>query len=103
MKKFVDGNIDGAQFQKDFFKLWCDDRDRKKEQTSSLINLVDNEKLVELKSFATLMSETFMDCDCYNSEIDLDLKLQNSFDISEKRIKKFVLKIHCYRYTYPLI
>lgn len=90
IKTFVNGDIDGAQFKKDFFKLWTNDRD--KERTSSLKNLADsikrtklinNEKLIELKSFSTLMSELFMDCDCFEA----NLELRDEDDISEEELK----------------
>lgn len=90
IKKCINDDTDGSQFKKIFFKVWTNDRD--KERTSSLKNLansiertklINNEKLIELKPFSTLMSKLFMDYDCFEA----DLRLQDAKDVSQEELK----------------
>ena len=86
MEKFIDGIIDGQKFKEAFYQIWC--LNRNKEYSSEKILKMDNEKLIELKGFSTIISQLFTDCDVFEP----DPSLREDYEISEIELKNCVKK-----------
>ena len=86
MQNFINDIIDGPQFEKEFYEIWrldCDKSYRYEEMLE-----LDNEKLLESKGFADLISNLFMECDVFEP----DPSLREDDDISEIELKNYVKK-----------
>ena len=96
MEKFINGIIDVQTFEEKFYQIWRLNRD--KEYSTEEILKINNEKLIELKGFSTIISNLFTDCDVFES----DPSLREDYEISEvelkNRVKKTLLEI---KYRYP--
>ena len=96
MEKFINGIIDGQTFEEKFYQIWRLNRD--KEYSTEEILKINNEKLIELKGFSTIISNLFTDCDVFEP----DPNLREDYEISEvelkNRVKKTLLEI---KYRYP--
>ena len=96
MEKFINGIIDGQTFEKKFYQIWRLNRD--KEYSTEEILKINNEKLIELKGFSTIISNLFTDCDVFEP----DPNLREDYEMSEvelkNRVKKTLLEI---KYRYP--
>ena len=96
MEKFINGIIDGQTFEEKFYQIWRLNRD--KEYSTEEILKINNEKLIELKGFSTIISNLFTDCDVFEP----DPNLREDYDISavalKNCVKKTLLEI---KYRYP--
>jgi hypothetical protein len=118
MKKFINGKIDGTQFESEFCEMWRIDTDKiynlkklrdkindleltKLEGFSDLISKefldkINELELTKLKGFSDLISELFTDCDIFQPDPDL----RDYYEISEEelrnRVKKTLLQIQEY-------
>ena len=96
MEKFINGIVDGQKFEEKFYQIWRLNRD--KEYSTEEILKINNEKLIELKGFSTIISNLFTDCDVFEP----DPNLREDYEISEvelkNRVKKTLLEI---KYRYP--
>ena len=96
MEKFINGIIDGQTFEEKFYQIWRLNRD--KEYITEEILKINNEKLIELKGFSTIISNLFTDCDVFEP----DPSLREDYEISEVElkdcVKKTLLEI---KYRYP--
>ena len=91
MEKFINGIIDGQTFEEKFYQIWRLNRD--KEYSTEEILKINNEKLIELKGFSTVISNLFTDCDVFEP----DHNLREDYEILEvelkNRVKKTLLEI----------
>ena len=96
MEKFINGIIDGQTFEEKFYQIWRLNRD--KEYSTEEILKINNEKLIELKGFSTIISNLFTDCDVFEP----DPNLREDYDISEVELKNCVKKTLLeIKYRYP--
>lgn len=58
MEKFVTGNTDGTQFDREFCRMWIVDRD-KNYSLKELFDKIEDEKLLELEGFLVLILGLF--------------------------------------------
>ena len=86
MEKFINGIIDGQTFEEKFYQIWRLNRD--KEYITEEILKINNEKLIELKGFSTIISNLFTDCDVFEP----DPSLREDYEISEVELKDCVKK-----------
>ena len=96
IEKFINEIVDGQKFEEKFSQIWILNRD--KEYSTEEILKINNEKLIELKGFSTIISNLFTDCDVFEP----DPNLREDYEISEvelkNRVKKTLLEI---KYRYP--
>ena len=96
IEKFINEIVDGQKFEEKFYQIWRLNRD--KEYSTEEILKINNEKLIELKGFSTIISNLFTDCDVFEP----DPSLREDYEISEvelkNRVKKTLLEI---KYRYP--
>lgn len=85
MEKFVNRQIDGRQFEKQFCQMWRVDRD-KTYSLKELFEKINDEKLTELEGFSTLISNLFTDCDVFEP----DVRLREDYEISEEELRNCV-------------
>ena len=96
MEKFINGIIDGQTFEEKFYQIWRLNRD--KEYITEEILKINNEKLIELKGFSTIISNLFTDCDVFEP----DPNLREDYEISEVALKNCVKKTLLeIKYRYP--
>ena len=96
MEKFINGIVDGQKFEEEFYQIWRLNRD--KEYSTEEILKINNEKLIELKGFSTIISNLFTDCDVFEP----DPNLREDYDISEVELKNCVKKTLLeIKYRYP--
>tara|TARA_B100000482_G_scaffold33290_1_gene21181 strand:+ start:26 stop:394 length:369 start_codon:yes stop_codon:yes gene_type:complete len=96
MEKFINGIIDGQTFEEEFYQIWRLNRD--KEYSTEEILKINNEKLIELKGFSTIISNLFTDCDVFEP----DPNLREDYEISEVALKNCVKKTLLeIKYRYP--
>ena len=96
MEKFINGIVDGQKFEEKFYQIWRLNRD--KEYSSEEILKINNEKLIELKGFSTIISNLFTDCDVFEP----DPNLREDYEISEVALKNCVKKTLLeIKYRYP--
>ena len=96
MEKFINGIIDGQTFEEKFYQIWRLNRD--KEYSTEEILKINNEKLIELKGFSTIISNLFTDCDVFEP----DPNLREDYEISEVALKNCVKKTLLeIKYRYP--
>tara|TARA_Y100000748_G_C15202392_1_gene374018 strand:+ start:132 stop:476 length:345 start_codon:yes stop_codon:yes gene_type:complete len=88
MEKFINGIIDGQTFEEKFYQIWRLNRD--KEYSTEEILKINNEKLIELKGFSTIISNLFTDCDVFEP----DPSLREDYEISEVELKNCVKKLY---------
>lgn len=86
MEDFLNGLIDGQEFEKEFCQIWRLDRDR--EYNSEEVLKIDNEKLIESMGFSAIVSYLFTDCDVFEP----DPTLRGDNEISEIELKGCVEK-----------
>lgn len=91
MEKFINGKINGIEFDLEFCKMWREARDK----ISKLDNAY-NVDLRKLEGFSSLISELFTDCDIFEPNINL----REDYEICEEelrnRVKKALSKIKTY-------
>lgn len=87
MEKFVNGRIDGRQFDREFCRMWGLDRD-KHFSMEKLLDKRDDVELTKLQGFSAIISELFTDCDSFEP----DSSLRDDFDISEEELRNCVKK-----------
>ena len=96
MEKFINGIIDGQTFEEKFYQIWRLNRD--KEYSTEEILKINNEKLIELKGFSTIILNLFTDCDVFEP----DPNLREDYEISEVELKNCVKKTLLeIKYRYP--
>ena len=87
MEKFVNGKIDGTDFNREFYRMWKVDRD-KNYSLKELFDKIEDEKLTELEGFSALISGLFTDCDIFEAES----AWREDYEISEEELRKCVKK-----------
>jgi len=87
MEKFITGEIDGRQFDREFCRMWRVDRD-KNYSLKELFDKIEDEKLTELEGFSALISDLFTDCDIFEP----DSALREDYEISEEELRNCVKK-----------
>jgi len=87
MEKFITGEIDGRQFDREFCRMWRVDRD-KNYSLKELFDKIEDEKLTELEGFSALISDLFTDCDIFKP----DSALREDYEISEEELRNCVKK-----------
>lgn len=83
MEKFIEGKINGIEFDREFCGMWKDARDN--------ISKIDNQYDIDvskLKGFSSLISELFTDCDIFEP----NLNLREDYEISEEELRISVKK-----------
>lgn len=83
MEKFINGKINGVEFDREFCKMWREARDK----ISKLDNQYDVE-LSKLEGFSSLISKLFTDCDVFEP----NLNLRQDYEISEEELLNYVKK-----------
>ena len=86
IEKFINEIVDGQKFEEKFYQIWRLNRD--KEYSTEEILKINNEKLIELKGFSTIISNLFTDCDVFEP----DPSLREDYEISEVELKNRVKK-----------
>ena len=96
MEKFINGIIDGQEFEEKFYQIWRLNRD--KEYSPDELLKINNEKLIESTGFSTIISNLFNDCDVFEP----DPNLREDYEISEVALKNCVKKTLLeIKYRYP--
>ena len=96
IEKFINEIVDGQKFEEKFYQIWRLNRD--KEYSTEEILKINNEKLIELKGFSTIISNLFTDCDVFEP----DPNLREDYEISEVELKNCVKKTLLeIKYRYP--
>jgi hypothetical protein len=91
MEKFINGMVDGQEFEEKFYqicRLNCD-----KEYSTEEIFKINNEKLIESKGFSTIISNLFTDCDVFEPDPSLREDYETSKVKLKNRVKKTLLEI----------
>ena len=88
MEKFINGKINGIEFDREFCKIWKEACDK--------ISKFDNPYNIELKKlegFSSLISELFTDCDIFEPNVNLKEDYEICEEELRNRVKKAFLKI----------
>ena len=83
MEKFINGKINGIEFDREFCKMWREARDK----ISKLDNSY-NVDLSKLEGFSSLISELFTDCDIFEPNVNL----REDYKICEEKLRNRVKK-----------
>jgi hypothetical protein len=87
MEKFVNGRIDGRQFDSEFCRMWRVNRD-KNYSLKELLDKIEDVELTKLEGFSALISDLFTDCDVFEP----DSALREDYEISEEELRNCVKK-----------
>tara|TARA_B100000768_G_scaffold168324_1_gene173103 strand:- start:4832 stop:5173 length:342 start_codon:yes stop_codon:yes gene_type:complete len=87
MEKFVNGIIDGTQFDREFCRIWRVSRD-KEYSLKELPDKIEEEKLTVFEGFSYLINDLFTDCDVFKP----DSALKEDYEISEEELRNCVEK-----------
>jgi hypothetical protein len=87
MERFINGTIDGREFDKEFCQMWAADRD-KVDRWEELLYIIDNLKLIQFEDFGSLISDLFTDCDVFEP----DPMLREDYEKSEDQLRDCVEK-----------
>jgi hypothetical protein len=87
MEKFVNGRIDGRQFDSEFCRMWRVNRD-KNYSLKELLDKIEDVELTKLESFSALISDLFTNCDVFEP----DSALREDYEISEEELRNCVKK-----------
>lgn len=87
MEKFVNGRIDGTQFNSEFYRMWRLDRD-KNYSLKELLDKIEDVELTKLEGFSALISDLFTDCDVFEP----NSALREDYEISEEELRNCVKK-----------
>ena len=87
MEKFVNGRIDGTQFDSEFCQMWRVNRD-KNYSLKELLDKIEDVELTKLEGFSALISDLFTDCDVFEP----DSALREDYEISEEELRNCVKK-----------
>ena len=68
MERFVNGIMDGTQFDSEFCQMWRVDRD-KNYSSKELLDKIQGVELTKLEGFSALISDLFTDCDVFEPVI----------------------------------
>ena len=79
MGQFINGTIDGVEFEMRFYDMRNLDC-QKKAQWEELVYIIDNLKLIQFQGFSSLISKLFTDCDVFEP----DPMLREDYEISKK-------------------
>jgi hypothetical protein len=85
MEKFVNGTIDGTQFDSEFCRMWRVNRD-KNYSLKELLDKIEDVELTKLEGFSALISDLFTDCDVFEP----DSALREDYEISEEELRNCV-------------
>jgi hypothetical protein len=87
MKRFINGRIDGTQFDSEFCRMWTVDRN-KNYSSKEFLDKIEGVELTKLEGFSALISDLFTDCDVFEP----DSALRENYEISEEELKNCVKK-----------
>ena len=87
MERFINGRIDGTQFDNEFCQMWRVDRD-KSYSSKELLDKIEDVELTKLEGFSALISDLFTDCDVFEP----DSALREDYEISEEELRNRVKK-----------
>ena len=87
MERFINGRIDGTQFDSEFCQMWRVDRD-KNYSSKELLDKIEDVELTKLEGFSALISDLFTDCDVFEP----DSALREDYEISEEELRNRVKK-----------
>lgn len=88
MEKFINGKMNGIEFDREFYNMWKKDRDN-----ILKIDNTYNVELSKLKGFSSLISELFTDCDIFEPNFNLREDSEISEEELLNRVKKAFLEI----------
>jgi len=83
MESFIDGKMDGKEFDTEFDKMWKRDRDRTY-SLEELLNIEENIDLTKFIGFSGIISKVFIDCQFFEPDPALD------YGISEEELRNYV-------------
>ena len=87
MERFINGRIDGTQFDSEFCQMLRVDRD-KNQSSKELLDKIKDVELTKFKGFSILISDLFTDCDVFEP----NSALREDSEISEEELKNRVKK-----------
>jgi hypothetical protein len=77
MERFINGKMDGTQFNREFCQMWIVDRD-KNYSWKEFLDKINDVELTKLEGFSALISALFIDCDVFQP----DPALRDDYEIS---------------------
>jgi hypothetical protein len=87
MERFINGRINGTQFDSEFSQMWRIDRD-KSYSSKEFLDKIEDVELTKLEGFSALISNLFTDCDFFKP----DSALRYDYEISEEELRNYVKK-----------
>lgn len=87
MERFINGRIDGTQFDSEFCRMWRVDRD-KNYSSKELLDKIEGVELTKLEGCSALISDLLTDCDVFEP----DSALREDYEISEEELRNCVKK-----------
>lgn len=87
MERFINGKIDGTQFDSEFCQMWRVDRD-KNYSWKEFLDKIHDVEVTKLEGFSALISDLFTDCDVFQP----NPALRDDYEISEEELRNCVKK-----------